>query len=307
MRLALVTGIALVTIAAWAALAAGSPGHAGIVTPTVLDDFNDNSLNMAFWQPQSVVGTGVTLAETNQRLEIDFAANASGSFFRGGTASACALSGDFDLQVDYDLLVWPSGNGVRVGLLLSSLGTMSRIDDNSYSVNFGFVITVVPTTDLTGKFRITRVGSTFTGFYYSGGVWVSAGSGSAVLPNLMAMYLSSWSHDGYFGGQAAKVAFDNLILNSGTLVCPLQGDVDCSGSVNSVDALKVLRNNAMLTVTQTEPCPDVGSPLVHPFGDVDCSDAVNAVDALKILRDSAGLVVAQTEPCVDIKQPLYSP
>ena len=123
----------------------------------------------------------------------------------------------------------------------------------------------------------------------------------------MAPYLSSWSHDGYFGGQAAKVAFDNLILNSGALVCPLQGDVDCSGSVNSVDALKVLRSNSTLAVTQTEPCPDIASPLVHPFGDVDCSDAVNAVDALKILRKSAGLEVVQTEPCIDIKQPLYSP
>ena len=35
------------------------------------------------------------------------------------------------------------------------------------------------------------------------------------------------------------------------------GDVDCSGSVTFVDALKILRYVAQLPVSQTEPCPDV--------------------------------------------------
>jgi hypothetical protein len=39
------------------------------------------------------------------------------------------------------------------------------------------------------------------------------------------------------------------------------GDVDCSGSVTSVDALKVLRFVALLSVSQTEPCPDIGAGL----------------------------------------------
>jgi hypothetical protein len=37
------------------------------------------------------------------------------------------------------------------------------------------------------------------------------------------------------------------------------GDVDCSGVVNSVDALLILRHSAGLGVTQGEPCSDVGS------------------------------------------------
>jgi hypothetical protein len=37
------------------------------------------------------------------------------------------------------------------------------------------------------------------------------------------------------------------------------GDVDCSGVVNSVDALLILRHSAGLGVTQGEPCADVGS------------------------------------------------
>ena len=37
------------------------------------------------------------------------------------------------------------------------------------------------------------------------------------------------------------------------------GDVDCSGSVTFVDALKILRYVAQLPVSQTEPCPDVAA------------------------------------------------
>jgi hypothetical protein len=81
----------------------------------------------------------------------------------------------------------------------------------------------------------------------------------------------------------------------------VQGDVDCGGGVNAVDALKVLRHSASLPVTQSEPCPDLGEDMGgHPFGDVDCSNLVNAVDALKILRSNAQLTVEQTEPCTDI-------
>lgn len=35
------------------------------------------------------------------------------------------------------------------------------------------------------------------------------------------------------------------------------GDVDCNGDVNAVDALKILRQVAGLSVSQAEPCPDI--------------------------------------------------
>jgi hypothetical protein len=69
--------------------------------------------------------------------------------------------------------------------------------------------------------------------------------------------------------------------------------------VNAIDALKVLRYGANLSVAQTQPCNKLGFLTPH-VGDVDCSGAVNAIDALKILRHNAGLSVAQTEPCDDI-------
>ncbi len=37
------------------------------------------------------------------------------------------------------------------------------------------------------------------------------------------------------------------------------GDIDCDGDVDSVDALKVLRHVAGMSVSQIDPCPDIGS------------------------------------------------
>jgi hypothetical protein len=39
----------------------------------------------------------------------------------------------------------------------------------------------------------------------------------------------------------------------------MQGDVDCNGTINSIDALKVLRFSASLTYSQVQPCPAIGS------------------------------------------------
>jgi hypothetical protein len=64
----------------------------------------------------------------------------------------------------------------------------------------------------------------------------------------------------------------------------------------------VLRFNAGLSVSQTEPCVDIGSVLPNSElqGDVDCGNTVNSVDALKLLRYGAGLSVAQNDPCPDV-------
>jgi hypothetical protein len=77
------------------------------------------------------------------------------------------------------------------------------------------------------------------------------------------------------------------------------GNVDCNDAVNSVDSLKVLRHNAALTVSQEEPCQDIGLALAITgiMGDVDCTGGVSAVDSLKILRAVAGLSVSQQPGC----------
>jgi hypothetical protein len=77
----------------------------------------------------------------------------------------------------------------------------------------------------------------------------------------------------------------------------LSGDVDCSGAVNSVDALKISRHIAGLDVAQTQPCPGIGTGEGDVFGDVNCDGGVTAVDALFVLRFVAALPVSVPPGC----------
>ena len=84
----------------------------------------------------------------------------------------------------------------------------------------------------------------------------------------------------------------------------VQGDVQCDGDVDTVDALQQLRNVAALETFQEAGCPGIGAKVASLFGDVDCDEDVDAVDALMVLRWVAALTVSQFEPCKDIGKPL---
>jgi hypothetical protein len=64
------------------------------------------------------------------------------------------------------------------------------------------------------------------------------------------------------------IHFDSVVYVDGVL--RTWADVDCGGSINAVDALKILRAASTLPVSQTEPCPDPGTlvEVSHqpPFG-----------------------------------------
>jgi hypothetical protein len=83
----------------------------------------------------------------------------------------------------------------------------------------------------------------------------------------------------------------------------LQGDVNCDGAVNAVDALDILRVAAALLQLPSRPgCPAVGSH-VHAglFGDLNCNGSVDAVDALADLRFVAQLSpLTQHPPCTPV-------
>ena len=74
-------------------------------------------------------------------------------------------------------------------------------------------------------------------------------------------------------------------------------DVDCDGDVDAVDSLKLLRHIVGLSVSQTDPCPEIGSPGAAVFGDVDCDGDVDAVDSLKMLRNIVGLLLILPPGC----------
>ena len=194
------------------------------------DDFNDNFRNPNRWRTFSVTGFGPTIAEVNQRLEITHPANSKDlpqdAILGVNAPSVCLLSGDFDIQMDYDLLVWPPGNGVRIGLS-TTLGTVQRTSlgrsdqremyffDSTEDESSGRIFT----NDQSGKLRQVRLGNTVTGYYWSSGSWVVIHSGSATTED-MGVGLASWSHNSIFGEQAVVLALDNFRVNAGTVLCP---------------------------------------------------------------------------------------
>lgn len=205
------------------------------------DDFNDNSRDDTKWA-EVTAGTGPMIDETNQRLEITLPANSvnypQSDEFGAWYLGRCALEGNFDIQVDYQLLTWPSDSGVRVGLIIHPKHTVERTglgptevwsppppSREVYLTNYNDVLTPVGTTDTSGKLRQTRTGSTLRGYYYSGGAWVEIASASIGQGGLRYV-LSSWSGDSRFGDSLTQVAFDNFIVNSGELNCAVGGIAD---------------------------------------------------------------------------------
>jgi len=91
-------------------------------------------------------------------------------------------------------------------------------------------------------------------------------------------------------------------LVAGRFLCQHQllmwGDLDCSATLDSADALLLLRATLGLPVTQSEPCPDVGQSVGgRLWGDVDCNGVVNAADAQALLRATVGRPLSLPAGC----------
>lgn len=79
-----------------------------------------------------------------------------------------------------------------------------------------------------------------------------------------------------------------------------KGDIDCSGALSSVDALKLLQVIAGLGISQQPGCPIVGAVITGISGDIDCDGDVDSVDALLVLRFLAGLPVNLPPGCAPL-------
>ncbi len=211
--------------------------HAPATTPVLNDNFNSNSINSTLWQ-ERITGIGPSVAATNQRIEVSLPGTSvndpTGQVFGGGLSSVCLLRGDFDIQVDFNLLVWPQSSGVRVGLWLQDSPVpvpgvertgfvpidFPSLPRELYLTDFGDGVQGVATSDLTGTLRVARTGATLSGYYLSSGNWILIHSGPAANTGDSHFGLIALSHNAVFGNQDVKVAYDNFAVNSGQLLCP---------------------------------------------------------------------------------------
>jgi len=189
----------------------------------ITDDFDANTRNVDLW---SIIhdGTGGFVQWTNSRLAMTIAGDGvadSNSSLGVHVGANCLLSGDFDAQVDYQLLTWPTGDGINVGIqAFFTNGTVSRSTDSfgdSYNTFLDPIFNAVPTQDQSGSLRLVRSGGTITSYYKSGGAWVQLATAPAQQTTaIVGLFFKSF---GGFGHQTAKIAFDNFRLDATNADC----------------------------------------------------------------------------------------
>jgi dipeptidyl aminopeptidase/acylaminoacyl peptidase len=190
-----------------------------------LESFDSNTINPRFWNVFSPGASSTSAALANQRLEMSMGADAvSAGAFGVQAASRCLLQGDFDLQVDYSLLDWPTASGVTVALAAEPDNTVARSGATltsgeseryfAYFPGFGDGAQV-PTSDLQGSLRLVRSGMSSTGYVLTGGGWIPILTRTTNSAEEL-ITLTLYSDDVSSGHQNVKVAFDNFRLNGGS-------------------------------------------------------------------------------------------
>ncbi len=206
-------------------------GQTDISTPRIpyLDTFSGDRID-PFWTPPFITGSGVSMTETNGQIEVPVPSTAmvdpSLGFISLSMNAQCQLAGDFDIQVDYRLLSWPSPSGVNIGFGtfppdFSSVHGMFVFDPGGGTgVSTGFpgpVNTFLPTPGvLSGTLRLTRTDATITAYWRGPDGWNTLQTTSdSTAPTLFGLNVfSNIAH------ADVKVAYDNFRVNSGTFACP---------------------------------------------------------------------------------------
>src|SRR2546425_2859631 len=151
----------------------------------IVESFDDNTRNVELWSLFHS-GTGGFVQWANGRLEMSIVADGKPSNTEGLGAHVganCLLRGDFDAEVEYQLLTWPAGNGVNAGINAfftnGSITRTTNVFGDAYTSSIAPVFGAVPTSDQAGSVRLVRSGSTMTSYYRKGGAGGQLAPGAA--------------------------------------------------------------------------------------------------------------------------------
>ena len=198
-----------------------------------VDTFTGDLLD-PFWFADYRVGSGLSYTQANGRLEITVPADTTldpdTGFAATGLMSNCQFTGNWDMQVDYELLTWPTDNRVLANLQAGHFVDGQWVSGNGLfvhnpgattgiSTNFPEPGVFVSDVGPTGRLRLTRDGSSITAYYLKDGAWVALLTGAYTADASDAvLYVfttaAPWSHS------EVKIAFDNFRINSGAITCP---------------------------------------------------------------------------------------
>jgi hypothetical protein len=121
---------------------------------TITENFANNQYNTQLWYLYNS-GPGTTAQVANERLEVDVA----GSGYSGLIASGFSLIGDFDVQVDFTLINWPTNNGAQLAIgmqptqsesYLCMLGRANSNGNEQYFTIFLIILKIMQSSDRPG-------------------------------------------------------------------------------------------------------------------------------------------------------------
>ncbi|HST17376.1 MAG TPA: hypothetical protein VLK36_06880 [Gaiellaceae bacterium] len=215
-------------------------GETEISTPKApyVDTFTGDVLD-PFWTLEGD-GTNVTAAQTNGELEFTLPPNTGPSgpnnWVNLGAFMACRFTGDFDIQVDYQLVSGPlppsilqffntveftggSFTGTH-GMFVFNPG----FGDPGFSTNFPGAHSFQPDTSLNGTMRMVRTTtagiSTITAYRKVGNNWAALQTGDPYVSDEIAANLSVFTNTFPFPNTTVKLAYDNFRINTGAINCP---------------------------------------------------------------------------------------
>jgi hypothetical protein len=198
-------------------------GPAAIVRIT--DDFSKDYRDGTIWH-QVVTGTNVQIGPAGGRLVVSIGGDAvpGGPYdvIDGHYGTQCSFPADFDARLDFELVDWPDGAGVSVGLwaFFANAAVVRQNGSGSGDAYSAWVVPVNGTTSLpdrSGSLRLTRVDGTITASFLHDGSWRELARGQ---DRGTAVLGPSAQGTPEFGHAPVKVAFDNFSVEARELLCP---------------------------------------------------------------------------------------
>ncbi len=142
--------------------------------------------------------------------------------------TTCFLLGDYDAQMEFVMDEWVPSAAPRIGLG-DITGPVER-NDYGYITHFPDGIIGQPAADSSGRLRMTRTGSTLTGYFWDGAAWVLIHSYANA--NSGATRLSAALWDASSGSAQTVVRLRNFTAAADGLDCP---DTDSDGLRNDAE------------------------------------------------------------------------
>jgi len=216
--------IVLMVGSVWAACPASMVSYWNFDT-SYDDDFSGSSIDSTMWSQTKCSGCSIELSSNMIQMFVD----ATGSTVYSGLNSITDLSGDFEIQIDFNLDTFPtpSAGENQIQLIVSSTESQNYFTayyGRSSTSNFylshykeGGVFsagTKKYETSSSGKFKIRRVGSTFSSYFWNNSQWtLLREETSAWTSDVFDINLRGWSASG--ANDDLTINFDNFIINSG--------------------------------------------------------------------------------------------